>query len=161
MKGVNRLLPYLVAANPVNYGKPMKLSCVEALAAALIIVGLVEEADMLLQKFKWGPNFVVLNRELLEAYSQCENSAEVVQVQNMYLEQHQRRKSTTEEDGDRKDPNDSEGDEEDIFLSGNPNRRREEDDEEEDEEEEEDERAEERALLEQVEAANITGDEDE
>ncbi|KAJ4850815.1 Pentatricopeptide repeat-containing protein [Turnera subulata] len=82
-----RLLPWLVAANPVNYGRPCELSCVEALSAALIICGEAETGNLLLSKFKWGHAFLSLNRELLKAYSECGNSADIISVQNAWLSQ--------------------------------------------------------------------------
>ena len=70
---VSRCLPYLLAANPVNYGKPTKLSTVEALSAALFIAGFRKDAEKMLSLFKWGPTFWSLNAELLEAYEQAKN----------------------------------------------------------------------------------------
>ncbi|KAJ7956873.1 Ribosome biogenesis protein TSR3-like protein [Quillaja saponaria] len=95
-----RLLPWLVAANPVNYGRPCQLSCVEALSAALIICGEEETANLLLGKFKWGHAFLSLNRELLKAYSECQNSADIISVQNAWiLQQKQIPKSPVDTEG--------------------------------------------------------------
>ena len=85
MHGASRCLPYLIAANPTNYGVPTKLSTVEALAAALYIVGFKEKAEQLLSKFKWGLNFIELNRELLDAYARAKNSTEVVELQKGFI----------------------------------------------------------------------------
>jgi len=83
--GYPRLLPWLVAANPVNYGKPCKLNCVEALAATFYIAGYPDVAEGYLSKFKWGQTFITINKELLDLYSECKDGAEVVDVQNKYL----------------------------------------------------------------------------
>jgi len=84
--GYPRLLPYLVAANPVNYGKPSKLNCVEALAAAFYITGHKEIAVKYVDKFSWGHSFISLNEELLEQYAKCKNGDEVIKTQNEFLE---------------------------------------------------------------------------
>lgn len=80
-----RVLPLLLAANPVNYGKARKLSTVEAFASALYIVGREEEAREVLSKFKWGPSFLDLNRELLERYTGARDGEEIARIEREYL----------------------------------------------------------------------------
>lgn len=86
MRGKNmRLLPFLVAANTVNYGKGLKLSCVEAVAAALSVTGFEKPAAFLLQKFKWGPAFLTLNSDYLKKYRSCSSAKEVVDAQTLFM----------------------------------------------------------------------------
>ncbi len=85
MKGVHRALPFLVAANPINYGNPFQLTTVEALAGALRIFGEDEAAEDLLEPFRWGETFLTLNEEPLDRYAQCADSSDIVAVQDDYL----------------------------------------------------------------------------
>jgi pre-rRNA-processing protein TSR3 len=80
-----RALPYLIAANPVNFGRPFQLSTVEALAAALVILGEPENAREILGKFSWGHVFLELNAEPLKEYASAKDSTEVVKIQMEYL----------------------------------------------------------------------------
>ena len=78
---IPRMLPLLLAANPVNWGKPGKLTTAEALAAGLYLVGRKEQARNILGAFRWGERFFELNLEPLEAYSQAKSSSDLVELQ--------------------------------------------------------------------------------
>ena len=80
-----RLLPWMVAANGVNYGKACKLSCAEALAGGLYCAGYGDAAKQLMNKFKWGHGFITLNEELLETYSECATAEDVKKAQDEWL----------------------------------------------------------------------------
>lgn len=84
----HRSLPFLIAASPVNYGEPCKLSTVEAIAGTLYITGFKDRAKDIINGFKWGHTFIELNFELLEAYSNVKTSYEVINIQNDFLKQY-------------------------------------------------------------------------
>jgi pre-rRNA-processing protein TSR3 len=85
VRGTSRCLPVLIAGNPVNFGKPTKLSTLEALTAALFIAGFREQASELLAMYKWGHTFLELNHEKLESYASAKDSADVVELQKQFI----------------------------------------------------------------------------
>jgi len=82
---ISRALPFVVAVNPVNYGKPFKLTTLEAFAAALYIIGETGQAHEILKIYNWGPHFLELNREPLEEYKKAKNSTEVIEIMKHYI----------------------------------------------------------------------------
>ena len=86
-KGTNdRALPYMLASNPINWGRPMELNSAEAVMASLFILGEREQAETFLGRFNWAPEFMRLNGELLEEDSSAKDSTEVVRIQNEYID---------------------------------------------------------------------------
>ncbi|NKQ38278.1 MAG: DUF367 family protein [Methanosarcinales archaeon] len=82
---ISRALPFLVAANSVNFGRPFKLTSVEAFAAALYILDKKDEAKNVLSKFSFGDIFLEMNYELLEEYSNAKNSFKIIEIQEQYM----------------------------------------------------------------------------
>ncbi|CAG7854243.1 Ribosome biogenesis protein tsr3 {ECO:0000255/HAMAP-Rule:MF_03146} [Serendipita indica DSM 11827] len=101
-----RLLPFMVASNPVNYGRPWKLNCAEAIAAAFYIAGLDPYAEAVMEKFSWGGSFYSLN-------GTCNTAKEVQDVQEEII-----RQSNDQQENDGDDDYASKD-----WLVENPNRR--------------------------------------
>ncbi len=81
-----RKLPYLVAANPINWGKPWRLNSAEAVLAALLIMGFDEQAELFMPRFNWAGEFVNLNRALLDEYRTARDSDDVQRMSDEYVE---------------------------------------------------------------------------
>ena len=102
----------------MNYGKPCKLSCAEALAGALYICGLQDASEVVLSQFSWGHSFFELNSELLDAYAECKSAEEVIAAQQDYLDNISRRPvGALEQDVYGLPPSDSS---EDVESDGEP-----------------------------------------
>ncbi|KAL9105001.1 MAG: hypothetical protein Q9163_000098 [Psora crenata] len=111
-----RLLPYLVAANSVNYGRPWRLNCVEALAACFYICGHEDWAHEVLEHFSYGEPFLEINSQILKRYAACTNEEEVKKAEEMWLAKIEREYAESRlESNDRG--------KEDIWEGGNTNRR--------------------------------------
>ena len=80
-----RALPFVIAVNPVNYGKPFKLTTLEAFAAALYILGEMAHASNILKIYNWASQFLELNKEPLEDYRKAKNSAEIIEIMKYYV----------------------------------------------------------------------------
>lgn len=81
-----RTLPLVLAANPVSWGKPGRLSTVEALAMCLVLLNKEDQAKRILRPFSWGEQFLILNAEPLAAYKEAESRQHLIDLQWEFFE---------------------------------------------------------------------------
>jgi pre-rRNA-processing protein TSR3 len=82
-RGTRRRLPLLVATNPQHYGRVAELNTVEALSAAVYILGRTGEAERLMDGFRGGEEFLPVNRERLERYRGAKAPDEVAAAEKL------------------------------------------------------------------------------
>lgn len=111
-----RLLPYLVAANSVNYGKPWRLNCVEALGAAFYICGHPEWAEEVLSHFSYGQSFLDINSSILKRYAACTDEEDIKKTEEAWMARLEREYADSRADGE-------DGAEKDVWKGGNTNHR--------------------------------------
>lgn len=111
-----RLLPYLVAANSVNYGKPWRLNCVEALGAAFCICGHPEWAEEVLSHFSYGKAFLEINSSLLKRYAACVDEADIKKAEEAWMARLEKEYADNRAD-------EADGNERDLWKGGNANHR--------------------------------------
>lgn len=109
-----RLLPYLVAANSVNYGRPWRLNCAEALAATFFICGHEDWAHEVLKHFSYGEPFLEINSQLLKRYSACKDEEEVKNTEKAWLAKIEKEYTESRAEGE-------DIDKDDIWKRGNLN----------------------------------------
>ena len=84
-RGPHRRLPMLVAANPQHYGRLGELNSVEALGAALYLVGRPDEAATLLSEFAGGDAFLEINRGRFAVYARAPSPAGVRRAEQRFF----------------------------------------------------------------------------
>jgi pre-rRNA-processing protein TSR3 len=84
-KSVSRSLPFVIAVNPINYGKPYKLTTLEAFITALYILGCEKKAKKISKLYKWSQNFIELNRDPLNEYKNAKDSTEIINIMKQYI----------------------------------------------------------------------------
>lgn len=97
----------------MNYGKPWRLNCVEALAACFYICGHEDWAKDVLKPFRYGEAFLDINAKVLKRYAACTTEEEVKKAEEEWLEKIEKEYAKSREDAAA----------DDIWTVGNTNRK--------------------------------------
>lgn len=110
------LVPYLIAANSVNYGRPWRLNCAEALAATFYICGHEDWAHEVVTHFSYGETFLEINSQILKRYAACSTEEEIKKAEEVWLAKIEREYNESRAEGEGSEK-------EDAWKGGNLNRR--------------------------------------